>query len=343
MNQLKMAVIGAGHLGRIHARLLGQIDEVDLIGVVDPVKDNRLRSAQETGACAFADHRQLIGSIDAAIIATPTQHHHAVAKELLCAGVHCLVEKPITTTVEQADDLIETAAAADLVLAVGHVERFNPALGAAAPHVRRPRYIDAVRSSGYTFRSTDVSVVLDLMIHDLDAVLSLVQSPVVNVEAVGSAVFGPHEDWAKAHLTFANGCVADLTASRTSHQPQRQMHIHSNVGYANVDFGERTARFIEPGQRLAHGTIDVDSLSDDEKDHIRENLFSDPELLPLREVTADDCNPLLDEQRDFVQAIITGRPARVPGTAGRDALDAAERILAAIAAGQQGQSLSRAA
>jgi len=331
MNRLRMAVIGAGHLGRIHARLLGEIDEVDLIGVVDPVKQTRLQVAQDCGACAFASHRDLLGSIDAAVVATPTQFHHAVTSELLQSGIHCLVEKPITSTVDQADELIAAAAAKNLTLAVGHVERFNPALSAAVPHVVRPRYVEAVRTTPYTFRSTDVSVVLDLMIHDLDAVLSLVSSPVVDVHALGTTVFGPHEDLAKARLTFADGCIADLTASRVSFQPQRRMHVYSESGYAGIDFAARTAAVIHPGKKLTDRRIDFQSLPAVDQEAIKENLFSDADLLPITQISPGESNPLLEEQRDFVHAITTGRPPRVTGAAGRTALQTAHRVLRSIA------------
>jgi predicted dehydrogenase len=217
--KLRVGVVGAGHLGTIHARLVRTIDDVQLVGIADPDAAARERIAAEIETDVCADHRQLIGRIDAAILAAPTDHHYWIGMELAEAGIHLLVEKPLALTVAEADALVRATRSRNLILQVGHVERFNPAFTAAAARLQRPRFIDAVRASGYTGRSTDVGVVLDLMIHDIDLVLSLVPSEVVEVEAVGTAVLGPHEDLAHARLRFANGCLANLSASRVSYEP----------------------------------------------------------------------------------------------------------------------------
>ena len=190
MAPLRVAVIGAGRLGGFHAQKLARMANVELVGVVDPLAANRDRLAAELHTGSFSSHAALLGRIDAAVIASPTVLHHRLAVDLLEAGTHLLIEKPICTTVAEADELVDLARRERLVLQVGHVERFNPALAAAVPHARNPKFIEAVRASGFTFRSMDVGVVLDLMIHDIDVVLSLVRSPLRSVEALGVAYPG---------------------------------------------------------------------------------------------------------------------------------------------------------
>lgn len=329
MNPLRTCVIGVGHLGRIHARLLRQVAGAELVGVVDPVAAARESVAADLGTLSFADYRELLGRIDAAIIAVPTRQHHAVALDLLAHGIHVLVEKPITLNVGDAEELIREADSRGLALQVGHVERFNPAFAAAVPHLRDPKHISCVRQGPYTCRSTDIGVVLDLMIHDLDLVLTLVNSDVTNVEALGAAVFGPNEDWARARITFENGCVADLSASRVSPTAQRSMHVHSLDGSASIDLGAKTAQVIRHSPAVQAGTIDVNQASGEERSQIKDRLFQD--YLPSTDLPVSDANAILEEQQDFVAAIAQGRLPRVSGYDGLRAIDAAERVLASIA------------
>jgi len=326
---LRIGVIGAGHLGTIHARLLRSIDDVELVAVVDPCAEARDRVAAEFETEAFDDHRRLIGKVDAAIIAASTEHHYWIGMELAEAGIHMFVEKPITLSVAEADALIRATNHRNLILQVGHVERFNPAFTAAAAQIHRPRYIEAVRASGFTCRSVDVGVVLDLMIHDIDLVLSLAGSDVVDVEAIGVAVFGPHEDMAHARLRFANGCIANLNASRTSFETQRKMQVYTDDTFAGIDYATASAKIIRPSEKVLKRQIDVQSLSPDEKQNLRDNLFS--EFLPLEEVTVEKRNAILDEQHDFVISIRTGQKPQVTGEHGRQALAVAQRILEQIA------------
>lgn len=328
MKSLRMAVIGAGHLGRIHTRLLRSREDVTLVGVVDPVATARDSVATEFQIPAAEDLAALDGPLDAAIVATPTANHHAVALELLGRGVHAFIEKPITTTTAQADELIAVAERRGLVLQVGHVERFNPAWRAAARLAPAPRYIEAVRTSGYAFRSTDIGVVLDLMIHDLDVVLSLVGEPVIDVAAVGCTVVGPHEDFAQARITFAHGCVANLTASRTSCQTQRTVQVFGEGAIAQVDFGAGTARLLRPGTELAAGRFDVNRLTLAEKTALKERFFQ--EVVPVEEVAVEKRNAIADEQADFIDAIRSHREPIVTGADGRRALGVAERILSQL-------------
>ena len=257
MNPLRVAVIGAGHLGRIHTRLLRGRADIEFLGIVEPSAETRQRVATEFQTTGYATVEEIWDRLDAAVVVTPTKYHHAVTLPLLEHGVHCLVEKPITFSLDDADELIAAARRHDRVLQVGHVERFNPALTTIRPHLGPARYIEATRTSGYTFRSIDIGVVLDLMIHDIDIVLALAQSAVVDVRAIGTPVLGPHEDMAQARLEFASGCVANLTASRTSFQQQRTLQIYSPTAFAALDLGTRQAKLVRVGDKIARGQVDV--------------------------------------------------------------------------------------
>ena len=328
MNALRVAVVGAGHLGRIHARIAAGLDEIVLVAVADPLESARMSVAQEARTQAVADYRQLIGSIDAAILATPTRSHHAVGMELLSAGVPLLIEKPLAPTLAEANELVALARKKGLVLQVGHVERFNPALTAVAAEVRDPKYIEATRTSGYTFRSTDIGVVLDVMIHDLDIVLSLAKSTVEDVQALGISVLGGHEDLATARLTFASGCVAHLSASRVSFQQQRTMTVFTSRGSASLNFATHEATVVKPREEVLRREFRVDRLSAEERAYWKEHLFD--ELLIRTQHQAPAVNAIQEEQRDFVHAAREGKTPRVDGAAGRDAVAVAEMILEQI-------------
>lgn len=330
MSKLRLAVIGVGHLGKIHARLARQLPQIELAGVVDPSPEAREAVGTELSVPASADHLPLLGQIDAAIIATPTRLHHAVAADLLTHGIHVFVEKPMTLNVGDADELIRLAAGRDLVLQVGHVERFNPALTAALPQLDEPKYIEATRSGPYSCRSTDIGVVLDLMIHDIDVVLSLVPGELTSVAALGAAVIGPNEDWAQARLTFSGGCIVNLFASRVAWQAQRSMQVVCTDCMAAIDYGSRKSKVMRPGEAIQQVDFDVNSLSPAERTHLKDHLFTD--YLPLTDLQVEETNALLEEQREFAAAIRGECQVRVPGTDGRAALDVAERILAEIAA-----------
>lgn len=339
MRKLRTAVVGYGHLGKIHARLLQTIEDADFTAIVEPTAAGRALAAETHDVNVVADIAEL-GKIDAAIVAAPTQHHLSAVEQLLKKGAHVFVEKPIALSVADANKMIALADKKNKVLQVGHVERFNPALSAAAPHISRAKYIEATRTSGYTFRSTDVGVVLDLMIHDIDVVLSLAGGSVEKVDALGVAVFGPHEDIAQARLTFDNGCVANLTASRCSFEPSRVTKVFAESGYAQIDFGACAAKVITLPEEIRDRTIDVHSLPDEAKQDIRENLFTN--LLPVEDLAVERGNAILDEQHDFMTSIRSRRSPVVCGRQGRDALAVAERIVQAIDAhrwnGQQGSS-----
>ncbi len=332
MTKLRLAVVGTGHLGRIHARLASGLDEIELVGVVDPVLENREQVAAETGVPAFESIHELFGLANAAVVATPTTTHTDVAKHLLQGGLHLLIEKPLTPTVAEADHLVTLAKRQQLTLQVGHVERFNPALTSVIGKLDDPKFIEARRCSGYTFRSTDIGVVLDLMIHDIDVVLSLVQSPVTRVEALGISVLGDHEDIVNARLHFASGCVANLTASRVSYTPQRAMQVITPTSAATIDFAARRSTLIEPGREVLSREFDASSIDETQKSHLREHLFDD--LLTRRELPALETNAIEQELLDFAAAIRTGTNPQVTGHAGREAVAVAEQVLEQVAAHQ---------
>jgi predicted dehydrogenase len=325
VNPLRIAVIGAGHLGRIHARIAAGLEGIDLVAVAEPIEACRSNVAAEFRTRVVEDYRELIGEIDAAIVATPTSTHHTIGVELLSSGIHLLVEKPLATGSEAASELVSLARRQGLVLQVGHVERFNPALAWVASEVRDPKYIEATRASGYTFRSTDIGAVLDIMIHDLDIVLALANSTVSGVQAMGISVLGGHEDMATARLTFASGCVAQLTASRVSPQQRRTMNIFTSRGSATIDFASHEATLIKPREEVLRRKFHVDQLTAEERAYWKEHLFD--ELLVRTEHAAAKVNAIEEEQRDFVTSIRTGKTPRVDGAAGRDAIAVAEMIL----------------
>jgi predicted dehydrogenase len=328
MNRLRLAIIGAGHLGRIHARIAARLEEIELVAVTDPVEEARMSAACEARTRPVADFRQLIGDIDAAVVATPTATHHAIGMELLACGIPLLIEKPIAPTTVEANELVALARRKGVVLQVGHVERFNPALASVSSDVRDPKYIEATRTSAYTFRSTDIGVVLDMMIHDLDIVLALARSQIVDVQALGVSVLGGHEDLAAARLTFASGCVAQLSASRVSFQQQRTMSIFTARASASVNFATHEATIVRPRDEVLRREFSIERMSAADRTYWKEHLFS--ELLVRTQVQTNAVNAIQEEQRDFVAAIRTGNQPRVDGAAGRDAVAAAEMILAKI-------------
>ncbi|MEM9184937.1 MAG: Gfo/Idh/MocA family oxidoreductase [Planctomycetota bacterium] len=328
MKPVRLAVIGAGHLGRFHARLASASDQFQLVAVCDPSEHAREALAEEAGCRAVPDYRQVLEEVDAAVIATPTVTHHAIGCEVLGAGLHCLMEKPLATTTAESDDLVRAAETRGAVLQVGHVERFNPALELAGPMLRDPKYITATRTSGYTFRSTDIGAVLDIMIHDIDLVLGIARSQIAGVSAMGFSVLGDHEDMATAQITFESGCVAQLTASRVSYDLQRTMQVFSSRGFAAIDFADRTATVVEPREKVLRRDFRVAALSDDERATLRAGLFD--ELLVKSESEAPPVNAIELEQAEFAAAIKGGLTPRVTGAVGREAVAVAERVLAAI-------------
>ncbi len=235
-NSLKFGVIGAGKIGTFHTRTLATMPGVTLVGVCDPDFLRAQKLAWQYNATPYSKMEELIGQIDAVIVAAPTPLHHQIGTYCLEHGVHTLVEKPIAVTLEEARDLIKTAKLHNCILQVGHVERFNPAVVEAVKYIENPKYITMNRLGPYDARMSNIGVVLDLMIHDIDLLLTLVDSDVVSVDSIGLSVFSKHEDIANVRIRFANGTLADLTASRASFERARYMHLFQQNAYISVDF-----------------------------------------------------------------------------------------------------------
>lgn len=328
MSPLRVAVVGAGHLGRIHAKLLKQHSSVEIVGVVDPISTARTLVESDLQLPTFAEIDSVIDCIDACVIAAPTTHHYRIAAQMLRQGIHCLVEKPLVLSADEAVDLVDLAEQMGVVLQVGHVERFNPAWQAAQASLHDTRYVETQRCSGFSGRSTDIGVVLDLMIHDLDLVLQLTDAPIRRVEAFGQALLGKHEDWATARITFDDGCIASLKASRVAPQPLRTMHAVTAQGWVDIDFSGPTARVIEPCAAIAQHDVDFDVLAPEQKQSVREGLFQ--HWLPRRDLEIVPCNAILEEQKDFVGAIVNHGTPQVTGVQAARTIEVAERILTCI-------------
>ena len=241
---IRTAVIGVGYLGRFHAQKYARIPGSRLVGVVDSREPIRQAVAAELDTRALADHRELLGEVDAVSIVTPTPAHFSIAREFLEAGAHVLVEKPVTETVEQARELIEVARQHGRLLQVGHLERFNAAVLAAETYLAEPRFIECQRLAPFKERGTDVNVVLDLMIHDIDIVQSIVGAPIETIDAVGTPVFSGAVDIANARLRFTNGCVANVTASRVSLKTERKLRVFRDDTYVSIDLQQKILTVI---------------------------------------------------------------------------------------------------
>lgn len=305
MNKLKCAVIGAGYLGKFHAEKYASIKDCELVAVVDINAESAQQVAEKYGARAMTDYRELLGQIDAVSVVVPTSFHHAVSKDFLQAGTHVLVEKPITVTVEEADELIAIARDNNVILQVGHLERFNPAVRGLEGMHEKPLFIESHRLSPFNPRANDVSVVLDLMIHDIDIILALVDSEVETIDASGTAVLTQGTDIANARITFKNGCVANVTASRISLKMERKMRMFRPCSYISVDFQNRVL--------IKHKTGD------------KEMFPGIPEIV-TEESVFESGDALLEEIKHFVHCIRNGENPLVPGEAGRKALATAIEI-----------------
>jgi predicted dehydrogenase len=328
MAPLRVAVIGVGHLGKEHARILAGLPDVELVGVVDTSAEQAQAVATRVGTKAFADYRPLLDQVDAASIVVPTTWHHQVGTAFLQCGIPVLIEKPLAVTRAEAEELVQLADQKGTLLQVGHIERFNPAYEELQARPMQPKFIHAERVGPFTGRSTDIGVVLDLMIHDLDLLLDLVDSPVESVEAVGVSVFGRHEDVANARLHFASGCVAEVTASRASPAPSRRMNVWAPEGYASVDFGKRQLHLVQPTEQLRQHGLDPRRLDAAALARLREELFS--RYFTTLHLDCNRGDQLTRELSHFVQCVRTGMQPRVNGEDALRALTLADRILNSI-------------
>jgi len=305
---LRIGVIGVGHLGRHHARILASLPGATLVAVADTNqrRAEEIAAAQETRA--VFDARELVGQVDAVTVAVPTHLHREIARPFLSAGVAVLVEKPMTRTLTEADDLIETSRQSGAVLAVGHTERFNPAVEAARPLLTDPRFIEVHRLGTFPERSLDIDVVLDLMIHDLDVVLSLVRSDVDTIDAVGVPVLTGRVDIANARVRFANGCIANLTASRISRDRVRKIRFFQPAAYLSIDYA---------AQKLELWRL----------------VKTDGAMPAIQggDVAVESEEPLKRELADFVAAVSSRRPPAVTVADGRRALALADAIVRKMA------------
>jgi len=328
VKKIDVGVVGVGHLGALHAKMLAQIDGVRLAGVQDDDDAKAARVAEELGVQPFARFEDLIQQVEALTIATSTPSHFGIARAALQRGRHVFIEKPITETVAEAEELCSLAGTARLCLQVGHIERFNPALLALEGYEIRPLFIESHRLAQFNPRGSEVAVVLDLMIHDIDVILSFVRSPVKQVDANGVAVVSESVDIANARLQFENGCVANVTASRISQRRMRKMRLFQPSSYISVDFSEGLAevfRIVDEDEATVEGTMMLGKL--DAGTQKRKIVYEQPEV--------KEQNALKYEMELFVDAIRTGRPPIVSGEDGKRALEVASVIMEKISQQEQ--------
>jgi predicted dehydrogenase len=304
----RVAVVGVGYLGRFHAEKYAAEPGVDLIGVVDIDVERARQAAARFGCRAFSDAREIHGLVDCASVVVPTPLHRTVGTGLLEAGVDVLVEKPIAATLAEARDLVRTAEERGRILQVGHLERFNPAIRALTELLTRPRFLECHRLAPFVERGTDVDVVLDLMIHDLDVILSMVRSPVAAIEAVGVPVITTSPDIANARIRFADGAIANVTASRVSLRRQRKLRIFQHDTYISLDYGEKRMRICRRGQAPPGGLAPIE----------------------VEERIVDGEDALTEEIRAFLGAVRTRQPPLVSGREGLRAVELAYQILARV-------------
>lgn len=307
MKPVRIGVIGVGHLGQHHARLYAELPSARLVGVADIDPDRAKLIAERHSVAAHTIAAPLLEQIEAVSVAAPTSVHYALVKSCLEAGVHVLVEKPIAVTPAEARELMELARSCGRVLQVGHIERFNPAISAVRPYIDKPGFIECHRLSPFGVRGTDVDVVLDLMIHDLDIILSFDPGPVEEVRAAGVPVLSPNIDIANARIAFGSGCVANLTASRVSATPMRKLRLFQRDAYISVDYQTRQGLIYR--RRLGQGNR--------------------PEI-EIEPVRAGDEEPLRLELEAFLRAVRTSTPPPVSGEDGAAALELAHQVLEAI-------------
>ncbi len=300
MDKIRVGVVGIGHLGNYHLQKYHKLPDCRIAGVADLIEERAGKAAETYNCPALSDHRKLIGSVDAVSIAVPTISHYGIAKDFLEAGVDVLLEKPIAATLAEAEELVAIAESKGLIFQIGFLERFNPAIVALETVMEKPLFIETHRLHPFFERGTDVDVILDLMIHDLDIILHFVKSPVKSVEAVGVSVLSDKVDIANARITFSSGCVANVTASRITGKTMQKIRFFGMEGYHAVDYAKR----------------ELVSLS-------RKNGADGKTEIAGNPVEVKKTDPLEEEIRSFIDAVIGRTPPPVPGKEGRDALELA--------------------
>jgi predicted dehydrogenase len=323
MEKLRVGVIGVGHLGSLHVKMYLRIPDVQLVGVYDIDFPKAERIAAEYGVKNFNKLDDLLTEVDAVSVASITQSHFDVAKQVINGGVHLLIEKPITTTIEEGRSLVEYAENEGLKLQVGHIERFNPAVLALEPYDLSPMFIESHRLAQFNPRGTDVAVVLDLMIHDIDLILSLVKSKVTQIDANGVSVISDTTDIANARLQFENGCVANVTASRISQNKMRKMRLFQHDAYISIDFAQGSAevfRLVDENTAGVEPTMMLGKIDQGQRKRII--IYEQPEV---REV-----NALEYELKKFIESVQNDRLPPITGREGLLALEVAQSILKKI-------------
>jgi predicted dehydrogenase len=333
-------VIGVGHLGKQHARAYSEMPDAELVAVLD----TNLERAKEIGAALHVPAydgltSDLLKTARAASVVTPTPAHFEVSKRLMESGMSVLVEKPLASTLEEARNMVRIAESNGVTLQVGHIERFNPVILAASPHIRNPVFLECDRIHPFSFRSVDVSVVLDLMIHDIDLVLNLVNSPVAHLDAVGACVLSATEDLANARITFENGCVAMVKASRVAIQKSRKMRIFCEDSYISLDHIAKTGMRISLKEGYSLDSIDFKKMAALEENQGAFPIFTQFFNIEQLAISADDA--LRSELSAFLDAVRTGREPVVTGRQGLQAIEIAMRITEDIARSQQAFSERR--
>ena len=335
--RMQVAVIGAGRMGRHHVRTYKNLPQAHLVGVVDTDFDRADETAEEFATKAYPDTDALLKAhpqLQAVTIAVPTAHHLAAAKPLLSKKIACLIEKPLASTIEEAHALAELAKRHEVVLQVGHTERFNPAVRAVTAMNITPRFIEVHRVSPMTFRSLDVGVVMDMMIHDLDIVLMLARCPLVKVDAAGVAVLGKHEDIANTRLVFASGCVANVTASRLALKTERKMRLFSEDAYVSLDYQKRDGLVIRKSKNVeALETVRSRIAQGSDLSDLDYSQLVSMEQLTM-DIPAGESDPLTAELSSFLSAVKENKPPVVDAAAGQAAVEAAQRVVEALRAHQ---------
>jgi predicted dehydrogenase len=334
MTGLRMAVVGTGALGRHHARILSQMPGVELVAVADINPQAALETADRCGTRAVTDYNELVREVQAVVVAVPTSAHVQVAGDFLAAGVDVFIEKPIAASAEQARELVELAARQSALVQVGHVERFNPAFLAARPFLSNPRYLRAERFGPFSFRSTDIGVVHDLMIHDIDLALDLVASPVADVQALSAAILGSHEDCAQARITFANGAVADLAVNRVSPVVRRQIQVWGADRCVHLDLVSREVACYSRSPALEFGTGPLERARQNAADieQLKREIFGT--YIEVRKPVIAPADPLTEELLAFAECVRGRVPPLVGGAAALKTMLIADLILEQAAMAQ---------
>ncbi len=327
-NKIRTAVVGAGKMGQIHAKVLSKLPQSSLVAIVDIQQDRAKKLAKEYKCTAFADAKELLGKVDAVTISAPTKSHLALAELFVSNNIPILIEKPLAASAEQGEKIVSLSQQHNTVVAVGHSERCNPVVQAMKRLKIEPKFIEAVRISPYPFRSTDIGVVLDVMIHDIDIILALAQSSVKKVEAVGVNVVADHEDICNARITFENGCIANVTASRLALKTTRKIRVFSRQAYLSLDFLKKEGIVIktDPNKDVVNWVKEKQSQGN--FDFTGVNW---PDLLHIEQLDIDDREPLRVEQEAFLNAVAdkNNRP-EVTAAEGLAALKCAEEILKSV-------------